>query len=270
MTATQTSSPDPDEIDGRHQAHRPPLPTLTPHQQIALLARCLWDEGHNDHLAGHITYKQPDGTFLVNPFGLTWGEVRASDIMRMDADGNELDGPWTITPAIALHVELHKAREDVTVSLHNHTRWGTIWADLGRVPGIYDQSSAYYDGEVAVYDQYWGAVDDVANARAAVEAVGDAGMALLANHGVLVMGNCIEQAYLRAHVWNGAVARPGTSRPSAAGSSCTLTRLPPTAASSVTRTSPASSRPCAACRSARTPRSWSSPDPPAAPDGPAR
>ena len=60
----------------------------------------LWDEGHNDHLAGHITYKQPDGTFLVNPFGMTWGEIRASDIMRMDADGNELEGPWTITPAI--------------------------------------------------------------------------------------------------------------------------------------------------------------------------
>ena len=82
--------------------------------------------------------------------------------------------------------------------MHNHTRWGTIWADLGRVPGIYDQSSAYYDGELALYDQYWGAVDDTANARAAVEAVGDAGMALLANHGVLVLGNSIEQAYLRA------------------------------------------------------------------------
>ena len=49
----------------------PPLPELTAAQELALLCRCLFAEGYEDHLAGHITYKQPDGTFLVNPFGLT-------------------------------------------------------------------------------------------------------------------------------------------------------------------------------------------------------
>jgi ribulose-5-phosphate 4-epimerase/fuculose-1-phosphate aldolase len=198
MTATQTAGPTQMKAMVVEKPIAPPLPELTAPQQLALLARTLWDEGHNDHLAGHITYKQQDGTFLVNPFGLTWGEVRATDVMRMDADGNELEGKWTITPAIQLHVELHRARDDVTVALHNHTRWGTIWADIGRAPAIYDQSSAYYHGDVALYDEYWGAVDDAANARAAVEAVGSAGVALLANHGVLIMGNSIEQAYLRA------------------------------------------------------------------------
>ena len=74
----------------------PPLPTLTPAQELALLARMLHREGYDDHLAGHITYKQPDGTFLVNPFGLTWDELRASDVMHMDAEGNVLDGQWTM------------------------------------------------------------------------------------------------------------------------------------------------------------------------------
>jgi len=179
----------------------PALPDLTPQQEVALLARILYQEGYNDHLAGHITYKQPDGTFLVNPLGLTWGEVKAGDIMRMDADGNELEGKWTITPAIQLHVQLHKAREDVGVALHNHARWSTIWADVGRPPEIYDQTAAMYDGEVAVYDQYWGAVDDEANAKAAVAAIGSANIALLANHGVVVIGRDIEQAYLRAMVF---------------------------------------------------------------------
>src|SRR5207244_3309078 len=67
----------------------PALPELTPAQELVLLARCLFAEGYDDHLAGHITSKQPDGTFLVNPFGLTWDELRASDVMQMDADGNE-------------------------------------------------------------------------------------------------------------------------------------------------------------------------------------
>jgi L-fuculose-phosphate aldolase len=176
----------------------PPLPDLTPRQELALLARCLFSEGLDDHLAGHITYKQPDGTFLVNPFGLTWDELRASDVMRMDADGNELEGPWTITPAITLHVALHSTRHDVGVAVHNHARWSTIWADIGRAPAIYDQTGALYHGEVAVYDEYWGAVDDRSNADAAVKALGQANVGLLANHGVLVLGRDIEQAYLRA------------------------------------------------------------------------
>jgi L-fuculose-phosphate aldolase len=176
----------------------PALPALTPQQELALLARILWQEGYNDHLAGHITYKQPDGTFLVNPFGLAWGELKGSDVMRMDADGNELEGPWTITPAITLHVELHRSRSDLMVTLHNHSRWGTIWADIGRAPTIYDQTGAMYHGEVAVYAEYWGAVDNLENARAAVKAIGRANVALLANHGVVVAGENIEQAYLRS------------------------------------------------------------------------
>jgi L-fuculose-phosphate aldolase len=176
----------------------PSLPELTPHQELALLARCLFAEGYDDHLAGHITFKQPDGTFLVNPFGLTWDELRAGDVMRMDADGRELDGPWTITPAITLHLELHRARPDVGVAIHNHSRWGTVWADLGRAPDIYDQTGALYHGGVAIYDEYWGSVDDPNNARAAVAAMGDADVCLLANHGVVVIGQDVEQAYLRA------------------------------------------------------------------------
>jgi len=175
----------------------PPL-ELDARQELALMARILWQEGHQDHLAGHITYRQPDGNFLVNPFGLTWGEIKASDVMVMDEDGHEVAGPWTITPAIELHVQLHKARPGITVALHNHTRWGTIWADIGRAPEIFDQTSAMYHGEVAVYDEYWGAVDDEANAKAAVTAMGDANIALLANHGVFIVGDDIEQAYLRA------------------------------------------------------------------------
>ncbi len=175
----------------------PALPELTPAAEVALLARMLHREGYDDHLAGHITYRQEDGSLLVNPFGLTWDEVRASDIMRIDPDGAVLDGPWTVTPAITLHLELHKARHDIGVAVHNHPRWGTIWADIGRVPDVYDQTSAMVAGDPALYDEYQGAVNDVANARAAVHALGDARMALLANHGVLVVGRDIRQAHLR-------------------------------------------------------------------------
>ena len=184
----------------RQNPMAPPLPPMTPQGELALLARMLFREGYDDHLAGHITYKQPDDTLLVNPWGLTWDEVTASDVMRIDMDGNVLEGKWTVTPAIPLHTELHRARPDTGVVIHNHPRWGTLFADMHRAPKIYDQTSAMVPGDVAVYDDYDGAVNSTENARACVNALGDARMALLANHGVLVVGNDIAQAHHRAVV----------------------------------------------------------------------
>ncbi len=184
----------------RQNPMAPPLPPMTPQGELALLARMLFREGYDDHLAGHITYKLPDETLLVNPWGLTWDEVTASDVMRIDMDGNVLEGKWTVTPAIPLHTELHKARPDTGVVIHNHPRWGTLFADMHRAPKIYDQTSAMVPGDVAVYDDYDGAVNSSENARACVAALGDARMALLANHGVLIVGNDIAQAHHRAVV----------------------------------------------------------------------
>ena len=52
------------------------LPGLSPRDELVLLARTLWREGYDDHLAGHITARQPDGTLLCNPWLLLWEELR--------------------------------------------------------------------------------------------------------------------------------------------------------------------------------------------------
>jgi ribulose-5-phosphate 4-epimerase/fuculose-1-phosphate aldolase len=173
---------------------------LTPAQELALLARVLHREGYDDHLSGHITFKQPDGTFLVNPWGLSWDELRASDVARMDADAKQLEGRWLISPAITLHVVLHRHRHNAGVVVHNHPRWGTIWADAHRVPPVYDQTGAMYSGQIAVYDDYAGPVNDMFNSEQAVQALGSADVALLANHGVLVIGKDVRDAYMRSMI----------------------------------------------------------------------
>lgn len=174
------------------------LPQLSPEAELVLLARTLFREGWDDHLAGHITYRQPDGTVLVNPWELTWDEIRPDDVMRIDAEGRVLSGRWSVTPGITLHVELHRIRPDVVVAVHNHSRWATLFCDMGRVPAVYDQTSALVNGDPALYDEYDGTVDDVAAAHRAVAALGEAKFMLLANHGPLVVANGIRQAHLRA------------------------------------------------------------------------
>ena len=73
---------------GRHAL----LPELTAQQEVALLCRALHREGYDDHVAGHITVAQPDGTFLVNPWELAWDELTADDIIRVDGEGAVVEG----------------------------------------------------------------------------------------------------------------------------------------------------------------------------------
>ena len=86
---------------------RPLLPALSPSAELALLCRLLFDEGYDDHIAGHISYAQPDGSFLINPWELAWDELLASDIIRIDQQGRVIEGDWNVTPAVNLHLEIH-------------------------------------------------------------------------------------------------------------------------------------------------------------------
>ena len=95
-------------------------------------------------------------------------------------------------------MHLHKLRPDVHVVIHNHARWSGIWANMHRVPPVYDQASAYVDGPLPLYDEYGGTFEDEDKSLAAAKALGDAKWALLANHGSLVVGRDLRQAHLRA------------------------------------------------------------------------
>jgi ribulose-5-phosphate 4-epimerase/fuculose-1-phosphate aldolase len=178
---------------------RPLLPELSPHAELALLARALYREGYDDHDVGHITYRQPDDTFLAVPVELGWNEVSASDIIRIDGDGKVLEGHWTIPPAIVLHLEFHKAQPGCNVTVHQHPRYATVYSTAGKLPPVYDQRAATLpDSEIVLYDDYEGIVEEVDAARAAVAAVGTAKCALLRNHGVFIVGDSIAEAYSNA------------------------------------------------------------------------
>jgi ribulose-5-phosphate 4-epimerase/fuculose-1-phosphate aldolase len=175
------------------------MPELTPAEEVVLLARTLWREGYSDHLGGHITYNLGDGTLLCNPWLLLWNEIRPRDIIRIDLDGKVLEGAWPAPVGIPLHLELHKARpESVTVAMHNHPLYGTVWADMGEIPAAYDQSSSLGGGELVLVNEYEGGVNNREAARNVVDAMGDGDIALLRGHGVFVLGNSVRAVHQRA------------------------------------------------------------------------
>jgi L-ribulose-5-phosphate 4-epimerase len=174
------------------------MPDLTVREELVVLARALWREGYNDHLAGHITVNLGDGTLLCNPWLVTWSELRPSQLIRIDLEGRVLEGEWPAPLGIPLHLELHKARNDVVWAVHNHPLYGTVWADMGEVPPILDQSSALGGGRLVLVDEYEGPVNDSGSAARAVKGMGDAAMALLAGHGVFVLGRSARAVHQRA------------------------------------------------------------------------
>jgi L-fuculose-phosphate aldolase len=176
---------------------KPLLPELSEQAQVALMCRMLFREGWNEHIAGHITYRLDNGTMLTNPWELAWDEVTASDILTLDESGTIIEGEWNVTPALGLHVQLHKLRPDVNVIIHNHARWSGLWANMHRVPPVYDQAGAYVDGPLPLYNEYDGTFEDEDKSFAAAKALGSAKWALLANHGSLVVGKDLRQAHLR-------------------------------------------------------------------------
>jgi ribulose-5-phosphate 4-epimerase/fuculose-1-phosphate aldolase len=170
---------------------------LTVPQQLACALRILAHEGWRENLSGHITWAAPDGGMWCNPWGIWWDEVRASDVLRLDADGAIVEGPWDVTPAVFLHTELHRTRADATIIVHNHPYYATLLAAMNEMPRIVHQNSCIFDGELAVVDEYAG-VDDAQQGEWLAAQVGDASGILLAHHGAIVTGTTIGEACYKA------------------------------------------------------------------------
>ena len=60
------------------------IPDLSPAEELVVMARTLWREGYDDHLAGHITIAVGDGTLWCNPWLLTWAELLPQQVIRID------------------------------------------------------------------------------------------------------------------------------------------------------------------------------------------
>ena len=202
MSATQTGV-SPGSMD---------IPEFSAHAEIALMARALRREGYDDFNVGHITYRQPDETFLILPADLGWDEARPESALRIDIDGNRLEGEGRLMPAVRLHLEYHRLHPDCTWAIHQHPWFATLWSTTGRIPPAYYQRAVHaIGGQIGVYDDHEGPVSGVDAARSAAAAIGDASVTLMRNHGVFVVGDDAGQAYSRA-VGTGAALPDGLVR----------------------------------------------------------
>ncbi|HTW98946.1 MAG TPA: class II aldolase/adducin family protein [Acidimicrobiales bacterium] len=172
---------------------------LSDEQKLACSFRILARDGFAENISGHITWQRPgDETLLVNPWGLWWREMKASDICTVDLEAKVVAGKWDVTPAIHIHTELHRRRPDARVVIHNHPYHVCVLAAVGRLPEIVHQSGTVYQDDLALVSEYSGEVDSPALGAELAEQIGGASVIVLASHGIIVSGPTIEEATFRA------------------------------------------------------------------------
>jgi ribulose-5-phosphate 4-epimerase/fuculose-1-phosphate aldolase len=167
---------------------------------LAACYRLVAHYGWTDLIYNHISARVP-GTeyYLLNPFGLLFDEISASSLVKVDLDGNIIDPtPYKIHAAgYIIHSAVHAARPDVGCVIHSHTRAGMALSILreGLLP--LTQHAMLFYGKVAYHGTEGFALERDERRRIASD-LGDKPVMILRNHGTLVAGATIAQAFSMA------------------------------------------------------------------------
>ena len=166
---------------------------------LAACYRLVAAYGWSDLIFTHISARipGPEHHFLINPYGLLFEEITASSLIKIDQAGNKLSqSVHPINPAgFVIHSAVHAVREDAACVLHTHTRAGV--AVSAQVCGVLpiSQQSTFVLASLGYHSYEGVALHDAEKPRLQAD-LGTAKHLMLRNHGLLVVGSSIAEAFL--------------------------------------------------------------------------
>jgi len=166
-------------------------------QRVAAGCRLFALYGFDFGPAGHITARDPAQSdhFWVNPLGMHFSQVKASDLILVNHDGVVVEGRRPVNrAAFAIHSAIHKARPDVTAAAHAHSPYGKTWSTFGRLLDPLTQESCAFYRDHVVFDEFSGVVLETSEGERIAERLGHRKAAILQNHGLLTVGTSVEAA----------------------------------------------------------------------------
>ncbi|MFM2111456.1 MAG: Decarboxylase NovR [Pseudomonadota bacterium] len=158
--------------------------------------------GWTEMIYNHITVRLPasvsggDKQFLINPFGLHYSEVTASNLVKIDVRGKVLDGSaYPVNPAgFTVHSAIHEGVEDAHCIMHTHTTAGVAVACL---QGGLSQSNFYSAQlhDMVAYHDFEGITIHADEAPRLLASIGNKPAIILRNHGLLSWGQTLPRAF---------------------------------------------------------------------------
>lgn len=171
-------------------------------KELAACYRIFAMLGWTELIYNHITVRipGPDQHFLINPFGLHYTEVTASNLVKVNLKGEIVgESQWPVNPAgFVLHSALHENVANAHCVMHTHTTTGCAIAssDIGLSPDNF--YSAQLHGRVAYHD-FEGITMHEGEKLHIVRSIGNAQAVILRNHGLLSWGRTIPEAF--TYLW---------------------------------------------------------------------
>ena len=167
-------------------------------QQLAGAFRVFGKFGFSEGVAGHITARDPEfpDKFWVNPFGVSFNQIKVSDLILVDEEGEIVEGKHKLLnkAAFAIHSGIHRERDDVVAAAHAHSIYGKSWSATGRLLEPLTQDSCAFYEDHGLFDDYTGVVNDLSEGQRIAHALGDCKAAILKNHGLITVGHSVEEA----------------------------------------------------------------------------
>jgi len=169
-----------------------------------LCARRGWDDIVWTHLSAVIPGQT--GSYLINRFGLRFAEVTASNLVRVNVQGQLLPGETgPVNPSgFAIHGCVHAARPDALCVMHLHTLWGQILAGLPQGLLPCSQPAMRLVGRLGRH-AYEGLAFKPDEQARLVRALGSGDGLILDNHGILMVGRTVAEAFVLLHFLERAV-----------------------------------------------------------------
>jgi ribulose-5-phosphate 4-epimerase/fuculose-1-phosphate aldolase len=166
-------------------------------RELAAAFRLFGKFGFSEGVAGHVTARDPEFPrhFWLNPFGKNFSQIRVSDLICVNEDGEIVEGDGQVNrAAFCIHSEVHKARPDVVAAAHTHSLYGKALASLGkRLEPITQDATAFYQDH-GLYTGYGGPAGYKEEGQRIAQAVGTTKAAILQNHGLITVGHSVGEA----------------------------------------------------------------------------
>jgi ribulose-5-phosphate 4-epimerase/fuculose-1-phosphate aldolase len=166
---------------------------------LAALHRICWQWGWSEAVVNHMTFMVPGSAehFLLIPYGMHWGEVRASDFMIVDLDGRIVSGEGRAElSAVSLHGPLHRRLKQARCVLHTHQpNISSLTALKDQTLLMTHQDAMVFHGAVAYLDSYEDLPLDASAGEVCAKAMGDNIVLLMKNHGPIVVGETIAKTF---------------------------------------------------------------------------
>lgn len=171
-------------------------------KELAAAYRLAHHFGWDELIYNHITVEVPGekGHFLINPMGFRYDEVTASNLIKIDADGQILSPTaFCINRAgYVIHSAVHAARNDANCVIHTHSRAGIAVAALESGLQPLTQSGMQFHNRVAYHD-YEGFNVNLDERTRLVDSLGNRQAMILRNHGLVTIGQTIGKAFQRMY-----------------------------------------------------------------------